>query len=170
MGYEKDDQQPTLVMQIEPEAVDWPETRFIVEMLQLSEGRTRYTLVPQRLVAGKEQIGIETRSLLGAFSYLAEGVEVPGADLDRGVVTVTRDEAGNVFDWKRVTGDLLRIRFQPTRPAAARAAVRYRGHWFYIDDADLKSKSTFQLLSALFALQAGKIERVAPVYTLPLSR
>jgi hypothetical protein len=40
-------------------------------------------------------------------------------------------------------------------PQSAAIAVPYRGHWFYIDDRDLGAKSTFALLSQLFALQAG---------------
>jgi hypothetical protein len=45
--------------------------------------------------------------------------------------------------------------------------VNYRGHWFYIDDSDLESKSTFTLLARIFALQAGKAEGIVPVLTLP---
>jgi len=48
--------------------------------------------------------------------------------------------------------------------------VRYRGTWFYIDDADLNSKSTFGLLSYLFYLQAGDIKTFTPALTLPLGR
>jgi hypothetical protein len=95
---------------------------------------------------------------------------VPPADEARGVVTVTRYEDGTVFDWSKVTGNLLTVRSQATRPSQASVAVQYRGQWFYIDDADLPSKSTFALLDQIFALQAGKIERVQPLFTLPLSR
>lgn len=63
------------------------------------------------------------------------------------------------FDWSRVTGPLLRIRSQAAEPASAFVKERYRGWWFYIDDADLNSKTTFGLLHFLFSLQsepAGK--------------
>ena len=39
----------------------------------------------------------------------------------------------------------------------AAAAVRFRGHWFYIADDDQDSKSTLLLLDQLFALQAVDI-------------
>jgi hypothetical protein len=35
-------------------------------------------------------------------------------------------------------------------------SVRYRGHWFYIPDTDLQSKSTLDLVNHLFALQAAR--------------
>jgi hypothetical protein len=69
-----------------------------------------------------------------------------------------------------VTGGLLRIRAESTRPAGAVIAVRYRSHWFYIDDADLMAKSTFSLLAQLFDLQAGKTERMLPILTLPIGK
>jgi hypothetical protein len=47
-------------------------------------------------------------------------------------------------------------------------AARYRGHWFFIDDSDLDSKSTFVMLSQIFSLQAGKAEGIVPVLTLPV--
>ena len=47
-------------------------------------------------------------------------------------------------------------------------AVRYRGYWFYIDNTDLHSKSTFALLRRLFFLQAGQFKDAAPVLTLPV--
>ncbi|HEX9871216.1 MAG TPA: hypothetical protein VGC99_21970, partial [Candidatus Tectomicrobia bacterium] len=85
-------------------------------------------------------------------------------------VATTRDETGELFDWRLVTGDLLRIRAESTRPPGAVIAVRYRGSWFAIDDADLPSKMTFSLLSQLLALQAGKTERMLPILTLPIGK
>ena len=170
MGYEQQDGKSTLVMRIDPKAVSWPETRYIVRRLGLSEDKTRYVIAPYRAAEGGDQIGVETRSFMGVLFYLSQGVEVPPADEGRGVVTVTRYESGEAFDWKKVTGDLLRVRSTATAPSQASVSVQYRGTWFYIDDADLTSKSTFALLAQLFALQAGKIERVQPLFTLPLSR
>ena len=72
------------------------------------------------------------------------------------------------FDWADVTRGLFHVSTATSRPDAAAVAVRYRGHWFYIDDTDLDSKSTFAFLSQLFALQAGSAESVSPVLTLPV--
>jgi hypothetical protein len=45
--------------------------------------------------------------------------------------------------------------------------VSYRNTWFYIDDADVDSKTTFALLSILLTLQAGDPGRITPLVTLP---
>jgi hypothetical protein len=97
--------------------------------------------------------------------FLAQAVEVPEPDRQKGKVIITRDDSGEPFDWSRVLGNALRVRSQPSRPAEAAAAVRYRDQWFYIDDADLESKATFSILSQVFAVQA-----VIPVLTLPIGR
>ncbi len=109
------------------------------------------------------RLTVETRSVLGAMFYLAQGVEVPEGDALDGRVTVTRD-----FDWAELTGDVLRIRSASRRPDDAAVAVRYRGHWFYVDDADLSSKATFALLSYLFAIQSGGRSALQPALTIPL--
>jgi hypothetical protein len=83
-------------------------------------------------------------------------------------VTITLDEAGLPFDWTRVTGSALRIQTSSDRPRDAAVAVRARDAWFFVADSDLESKSTLSLLAQILALQSGKVERVAPLVTLPL--
>jgi hypothetical protein len=68
------------------------------------------------------------------------------------------------FDWTKVTGDLLRVCEQESKPPGAYLAVRHRGHWFYIQDEDQKSKSTFALLMQLFSLQSGEKTQI-PILT-----
>jgi hypothetical protein len=74
------------------------------------------------------------------------------------------------FDWGEVTGGLMDIRSSKQQPSNAYVAIDYRGSWFYIDDSDLTSKSTFSLLMQLFALQAGEVKSTVPILTLPVSR
>ena len=40
--------------------------------------------------------------------------------------------------------------------------VKYRGHWFYVDDRDISSKSTFNLMLELFNLEirAGGAQQI----------
>ena len=47
-------------------------------------------------------------------------------------------------------------------PACAAVAVRYRDHWFYIDDRDRDSKATFALLLELSRLELGATRRPPP--------
>ena len=150
--------------------------RELIRLLRLAPGKTQYPLlyvhqaIEDESRQDLEYLRVETRSLLGMLFFLAEAIEVPERDTQAGKVTITRSEAGEVFDWRQVTGDLLRVRAGSARPLDAVIAVRYRGSWFYIDDVDLMSKSIFSLLSQLFALQAGKTERMLPILTLPIGK
>jgi hypothetical protein len=165
--------QPTrLVLQIEREGLDRPETQELVKLLGLVPGRLHYPLVLPTIeheeAELRESLAVETRSLLGILYFLSHAVEVPKVDEDAGRVKITRDKAGLPFDWKRVTGLALEIQSSSERPRDAVVAVRARGAWFFIADSDLESKSTFSLLTQLLSLQSGKVERVAPLLTLPL--
>jgi hypothetical protein len=152
-----------------PEALDLPETRELVEILGLVPGREHYEIVSRVGPPDPERISVIPRSVPAAMFYASQSVEVPPRDEEEGRVTVTRDAAGGRFDWSRLTGSLIRVRSGAT-PRAAHVAVKYRGHWFYIDDSDLESKTTFALLNVVLALKAGHVPSTGPVLTLPVSR
>ena len=102
--------------------------------------------------------------------YVSQAVEVPSEDISKGKVTQTQTPDGKIFDWDKVTGDLLKINSISEKPEENSMTIFYRGSWFYIDDSDLSSKSTFSLLSQIFSLQAGKIKDNAPLLTLPIGQ
>ena len=81
---------------------------------------------------------------------------------------MTRDKADQVFDWHQVTEGIMRIKSSPQPPDNASVAVNYRNSWYYIDDSDLDSKTTFALLGQVYQLQSGDAKTVAPVLTLPV--
>ena len=139
-------------------------------ILNVEPGREQYVISfsPKQNELG--QIRVVTRALLGVLFYLSQGVEAPEQDVKEGKVTRTLKKSGEVFDWKEVTGDLLRVRSKSNRPDNATLRVFYRGTWFFIQDSDLKSKSTFSLLSQIFSLQAGKIKDTTPLLTLPVGQ
>jgi hypothetical protein len=164
------------VWRISPRAAESAAADEALELLGLDAQRNQFELrmaaVQQPLFGtaarARSAIDISTRSLLGSLFYLSQAVAVPESHRQRGYVTATVDEHEQPFDWSQVTGDLLKVRCQATPPGDAAVAVRYRGWWFYIEDDDLTSKSTFALLGQLFALQAGGAKSVAPVLTLPV--
>lgn len=100
------------------------------------------------------RIKVRTRSFLGVLYYLSQAVQVPQVHIDAGLVTVTRAPNGEPVDWTEIIGEDMRILSQCTEPECAAVKVCYGGFWFYIDDRDLNSKSTFMLLSKLFNFQA----------------
>ncbi|MBX6423822.1 hypothetical protein [Thermosulfurimonas sp. F29] len=152
---------------ISPEARDLAETREVLRLLRLTRA-SYYPLVGPEAEPGPDRIRVETRSLIGVLFYLSQGVEVPERDVAEGRVVLTRLPDGRPFDWKRVLGDLFRVRESSTFPSGALLAVHYRGRWFYLSDTDPSTKATFVLLQQLFALEASKGKGLSPLLTLPV--
>lgn len=113
-------------------------------------------------------IRIRPRSLLGVMYYLSQAVEVPYEHELAGLVNTTCYRDGRQFDWNLVSGREMVVHVSECCPKCAHTAVCYRGYWFYIDDTDLQSKNTFQLLSHLFSLQAGQNTVTTPILTIPV--
>ena len=140
----------------------------LTALLGLDPTLGEYRLTLNQVVDTKRALNFSTRSFSGVMYFLSHAVEVPEDDITAGKVTVTHGPAGEIFDWNDVTGGLLRIRAAKYRAANAAIAVHYRGSWFYIDDTDIDSKSTFALLGQLFALQSKGNLSAAPILTLPI--
>ena len=86
------------------------------------------------------------------------------------MVTVTRDPAGQRYDWQQTLDGLFHVRWSTSEPALAAVKVKHRGVWFFIADDDLESKSTFMLLIQLFNMQAGRGSLPVPLLTIPAGR
>jgi hypothetical protein len=121
----------------------------------------------------RKEVGVlrvRLRSVLGAMFYLSQGVDVPPQHERDGLVTVTRAPDGRRFDWNKVLDGKFRVRTSESEPKRAAVKIRYRGHWFFIGDDDLESKSTFMLLTQLFNMQAGRAALPVPLLTIPAGR
>lgn len=166
MGYAGGDPEGgDLVLRIDDSMAYSPLTRRLAALLKLPEPRASIVLSGSDPTA----VTLVPRSLMAALFYLSQGVEVPARDRNKGRVTVTKTPEGDEFDWQEITGGLMRIREQKGQPPDAYVAIPYRGRWFYIDDADLDSKSTFALINQLFELQSGDLKHAGPVLTIPVS-
>jgi len=163
-----DPNNPIVKIHISDKALQSSEAIQLYDLLGLEHGRSNFHLINNVRAADETSIVTRSRSLIGSLFYISQSVEVPSEDENKGRVTVTKDEQGNRFDWRQVTGEIMNIHWSEQRPKNAYVTVNYYGRWFYIDDSDLTSKSTFSLLMQLFALQAGEIKSTAPVLTLPV--
>jgi hypothetical protein len=141
---------------------------LVKRLLGLSEDLDEFRLTSNPTHRKPDEIGILPRSLMGAMNYLSQTVDPPQRDIDAGFVTSTLNKDGTAFDWNELTGGLFEILSSLDEPETAFVKVRYRNAWFYIDDSDLSSKSTFNLLDQLFQLQAGQAGGAAPLLTLPI--
>ena len=160
------------------EALLSPEYAEIVRMLHLKPGLQQYELklalegqlldqsTPQE---GRDEILVSIRSVLEVINYLAKGVDVPAKHIDKGLAAVTRDAQGCPFDWQQVLDNRFQIRVSKWHPSHPAVAVKYRNHWFYIDDRDHASKTTLMLIRKIYALEAtaGGVQSL-PTLTLPV--
>lgn len=166
--------QRRLVLRLSPQSDHDPRVRRIRELLHLKSGVRVFDVValensrfdPLRPDQPLAEIAVDTRSLMGVLYYLSNGVEAPEKHIAAGIVTRTTRDSGASFDWKELLGDLLTVHSSRDRPKNAAIAVEYRGYWFYVADDDQTTKTTFMLLSELFALQAGEVSQDKPVLTL----
>jgi hypothetical protein len=173
----KKTQQPVLLL--DPQAVDSVEMREVTRAFKLRAGVTRFPITQETFspfpstypIEGLAGIDLETRSLLQALYYVSHGVEVPPEHVAGSLATITRDPSGQPFDWKLVMSDLFRVYAVKAdeRPSNAHVAVPYKGHWFYIDQTDQDTKSTFSLLLELSRLEVLGKPGSGPLLTLPLS-
>ncbi|MEM6998952.1 MAG: hypothetical protein AAF419_03830, partial [Pseudomonadota bacterium] len=137
---------------------------------------TQQNKLPERLIIStnfidqqQEQLTVRTRSISSLLFYMSQNLQIPEAHKEAGLVTITKDQYGNIFDWEKTpAGSVFEIKSAESKPENTSLAVSYRDHWFYIPDNDLQSKSTFLLLMQLFNLQAGQNETRGPTLTIPV--
>ena len=161
------------------QALDSPEGMEVVRQLGLKPGLGQYEMVlalERRLLSepageGRTKIIIGIRSLMEILFFLSKGVEVPDDHVACGLATITRNETGFPFDWQRVLDGTFQVKVCKRPPDNAAVSVKYRGHWFYIDDHDHQTKTTFLTLTKILALQlrVGGAEGL-PVFTLPIGQ
>ncbi len=170
-------QQP--ILRIADSAKNDPDFLTFCRVFHLNPARNSFDLTTAKLDPflkdapkdGLDKLDLETRSLLQVLFFVANGVEIPPCHASSGVAPVTMGADGRAFEWQDVLGGLFHVCWAEGKkpPATAHVSVRYKGYWFYIDERDRDSKSTFSLLVELSRLQLATDKAgSAPVLTLPI--
>lgn len=142
------------------------------DLLSLDESTDTFEISSNYNYNNNKSINIRTRSLQEVLFFIAHSVQVPAADIEQGLVTITQDHNNKIFDWNNnLAGKLIHIQCstEQKKPANAYVAVKYRNSWFYIADNDLRSKSTFMFVRNLFNLQSGNALSIAPALTISVN-
>ena len=136
----------------------------IKKQLGLNPDLNEYQVVYGSASDNDRQISILTRSMLQVLTSLAAYIDVPQihADEDRTIpnTAIKSDlEAGLI--------PLIQIQSGTGKPKDTFVAIKYRDHWYWIDDRNRRSKRMFTFLMFLFSLaETGKQDR-SPVITIP---
>ena len=136
--------------------------RAVREELGLDPVLEQFRLVAQTGRRSPSEVAMSGRSLLGVLFFLSLSVDTPEPDRAAGLI------GGATLDWSTVIGNLLRVKSADAAPERAFVRIRYRNRWFFIDDSDLNSKATFNLLNYLYALQAAGADSRSPLLTVPV--
>jgi hypothetical protein len=167
----------SLYVRIRPPYVNSPEMTEVARIFRLTPGLSKYRIkselteeVSPKLPSplGSDTIYLNLRSVLQIMTFLSKGVEIPEDHIRSGMAPLTFNDAGDLYDWTRVTAGNFVVHAQKHRPRSAEVAVHYRGFWFYIAANDVKSRAALAILEIVFALQESDGKNVGPLLTLPV--
>jgi hypothetical protein len=111
---------------------------------------------------GPGEIRVVTRSIMGILIDVARGIQVPASDIAEGRTTATPT------GFRPVAHIAIQSSIGLLRPSNAATYVRYRDHWFWIDDKDYQSKTIFAFIVHLLSLAEGEKTQQLPVITIPV--
>ena len=134
------------------------------QLLGLQAGSSQFLVTFGEVPRNDKEMAINTRSMLEVMLELGAGIEIPDEHLQKARVqpNMLGTPAAEDGDYQ----PLVRIRSGSKAPADSYAAVRYKNHWFWIDDDDHRSKRLFTFLMMLFSLAENGQAAAAPVLTI----
>jgi len=121
--------------------------------------------------SANDVVFVKTRSLYGILAFLSHAVAIPKADLQAHVTNQLKDDHGNPFDWTPLLKGIMNIQSSDNEPTRNVFVKTYaHGHWFYIQDSDLRSKATFMLLIRLMTIKGAESAAniSGPVLSIPV--
>jgi hypothetical protein len=137
--------------------------RRIGELLGLDPDVQEFHLVYGVQPSQRNEIAVQSRSMMQVLVDFGSYIEVPPRDIDEGRVYEARRDA----ETRKLFPPLLQVHWAAKLPDDAHVAVKYRNGWFWIDDRDHRSKAAFNFLMLLFSLTETGSAQNAPIVTLP---
>jgi hypothetical protein len=130
---------------------------LVRKLLGLRPGLEEFEIVYGVVSQGDDQIAIQTRSAFQIMTELGTDVEVPAEHIAEQRTYAPEPEPAGV----PALPPLVRVLSGTSKPADAFAAAEYRGHWYWIEDRDFRSKGTITFLMITMTL-AEKGEALQP--------
>ncbi len=147
------------------------DTRKLIEELKsilgLDPSHNSFRVTKRLIGLRPNEVTIRVRSLLALMGFLSRGVEIPTEHIDEKRVEEITLHVDAEF--RSLLCPLI-IHSKVERPSDASIAMRYRDHWFYINQSDHMSNQAFSLLTYLFQMQAPQAQTLGPMITVPTSQ
>ena len=147
------------LLKLRPDLYSFPITDTVdvsPEGIRAVDGKLAQVFDPDAKMA---HIGLTNRSVLDILRFAAASVEVPEEEVASGRARRRDIELDEYLD----------VRSSKTAPSNTWLKVPYRGSWYFIPATDLNARTSFTLLSALFASVVGEVPGAKPVLTLPVN-
>ena len=132
-------------------------------LLRLDPEASEFTLAFGSSATSNREVAVVTRSIMQQLTTMASQVDVPAQDLLQGRATPGWESIQNNTNAVR----LIRIHSSRRPPPDPFVAIDYRGHSFWLDDRDLKSKRVFTFMLMLFTLADTGERPGLPLVTIP---
>ncbi len=131
-------------------------------LLKLPAEGQKYVLTYSPVRGAENELAVNSRSMLQIMSAFASHLDVPEAHLkDHSAVPSFENTAPE----KRQNRP--RIQSGKEKPANAFTAVRYRDHWYWIEDSDWQTKRGMTAIMFFFTLaETGDVGKL-PLITIP---
>ena len=137
-------------------------TAEIRRLLGLPEGQEKFVLTYSPVRGGEGELAVSSRSMLQVMSAFASYMDAPEAHVRDGSVVAAQAGPG---PQERPEG--VRIRSGKDRPPDAFAAVKYRDHWYWIDNGNLLAKRALTAVMYFFTLADTGDSGRLPLITIP---
>jgi hypothetical protein len=137
-------------------------TAEIRRLLKLPADQQKFVLTYSPVRGAENELTVNSRSMLQIMGAFASYTDVPEADLKEHRALPALENA--VPESRQ---DVVRIHSGQKKPADAFAAVNYRGHWFWIDDGDLRTKRALTAVMFFFTLAETGDPAKLPLITIP---
>lgn len=135
-------------------------TAEIRRILGLSAEQHRFTLTYSPMRGTEDELTVNSRSMLQILGTLASYIEVPDAHLeDRSALPAFVDGATHPRRARILSGK--------EKPESAFTAVRYRDHWYWVDQGDTDTKRVLTAVMFFFTLAETGAEDKLPLITIP---
>lgn len=144
-----------------PETIE--DVAEVKRLLRLNPEATDISVTYGADMLSDKEIALHTRSGYQVLIDLASKVAVP---VEHVAEHRTYGQAPTVPEGTTAFESLISIRSGAERPADTFAQVRYRDHWYWVDDRDLLSKRVFTFLTVLFTLSETGQKIQPPILTI----
>jgi hypothetical protein len=131
-------------------------------LLKLPAEGQKFALVYSPMRGAEGELAVNSRSMLQIMGAFASYLDVPEAHLKDRKALHAFENTG-----QGSRPQAVRIHSGKNRPAAPFAAVRYRGHWYWVSDDDWQTKRALTAVMFFFTLAETGAPEKLPLVTIP---